>query len=148
IRDRIPVFREMSANLRSRFVNTASAHDAAAGMNPETIFGERLRKQCCTPDGIEFDKNLVEVAHEQFRRSCIHNWLSLNVPFGFLRPHEARSCRVTCVLPLPALTEVKTRCTPAALAASSAAIPCRVSASVPPDGTVIAKREVAPSSAF
>src|SRR5438445_3043592 len=45
-------------------------------------------------------------------------------------------------------TEVKTRCTPAALAASAAAIPCRVSASVPPNGTVIAKREVAPSSAF
>src|SRR6516162_11107768 len=84
IRDRIPVFREMSANLRSRFVNTVSAHDAAAGMNPETIFGERLRKQCRTPDGIEFDKNLVEVAHEQFRRSCVHNWLSLNVLSGFL----------------------------------------------------------------
>src|SRR5260370_4053717 len=31
-------------------------------------------------------------------------------------------------------TDVKTRCTPAALAASAAAIPCRVSASVPPDG--------------
>src|SRR5258708_28972532 len=45
-------------------------------------------------------------------------------------------------------TEVKTRRTPAALAASAAAIPCRVSASVPTDGTVIAKREVAPSSAF
>jgi len=45
-------------------------------------------------------------------------------------------------------TEVKTRCTPAALAASAAAIPCRVSTSVPTDGTVIAKREVAPSSAF
>src|SRR5207244_3806319 len=45
-------------------------------------------------------------------------------------------------------TEVKTRCTPAALAASAAAIPCRISASVPPDGTVIAKREAAPSSAF
>src|SRR2546430_1357142 len=45
-------------------------------------------------------------------------------------------------------TEVKTRCTLAALAASAAAIPCRGSASVPPDGTVIAKREVAPSSAF
>src|SRR5258708_865339 len=45
-------------------------------------------------------------------------------------------------------TEVKTRCTPAALAASAAATPCRVSASVPPDGVVIAKREVAPSSAF
>src|SRR5271169_5800639 len=45
-------------------------------------------------------------------------------------------------------TEVKTRCTPAALAASAAAIPCRVSASVPPNGVVIAKREVAPSSVF
>src|SRR5260370_26455877 len=44
-------------------------------------------------------------------------------------------------------TDVKTRCTPAALAASAAAIPCRVSASVPPDGVVIAKREVAPSRA-
>src|SRR5258708_5401382 len=44
-------------------------------------------------------------------------------------------------------TEVKTRCTPAALAASAAATPCRVSASVPPDGVVIAKREVAPSRA-
>src|SRR5437870_1345494 len=40
-------------------------------------------------------------------------------------------------------TEVKTRCTPAALAASAAAIPCRISASVPPDGTVIAKRKPA-----
>jgi hypothetical protein len=79
IRDRIPVFWEMSANLRSRFVNTVSAYDAAAGMNPETIFSERLRKQCCTPDGIEFDKNLVEVAHEQFRSSWVHNWPSLNV---------------------------------------------------------------------
>src|SRR5258707_8901348 len=46
-------------------------------------------------------------------------------------------------------TEVKTRCAPAALAASAAATPCRVSASVPPpNGVVIAKREVAPSSAF
>src|SRR5450432_2031811 len=46
-------------------------------------------------------------------------------------------------------TDVKTRCTPAALAASAAATPCRVSASVPPpNGVVIAKREVAPSSAL
>src|SRR4026208_1923031 len=46
-------------------------------------------------------------------------------------------------------TEVKTRCTPAALAASAADMPCRVSAWVPPsNGVVIAKREVAPSSAF
>src|SRR5580700_2009141 len=45
-------------------------------------------------------------------------------------------------------TEVKTRCTPAALAASATATPCRVSESVPPCGVVIAKREVAPSSAF
>jgi len=45
-------------------------------------------------------------------------------------------------------TEVKTRCAPAALAASAAAMPCRISASVPPNRTVIAKREVAPSSAF
>src|SRR6516165_8417055 len=45
-------------------------------------------------------------------------------------------------------TEVKTRCTPAAFAASVAAIPCRISASVPPKGVVTAKREVAPSSAF
>jgi len=102
IRDRIPVFREMSANLGSRFVNTVSAHDGAAGMNPETIFGVRLRKQFCTPDGIEFDKDLVKVAHEQFRRSCVHNWLSLNVLSGFLKPHEARFCRVSCVLALPA----------------------------------------------
>src|SRR5258705_6375598 len=50
-----------------------------------------------------------------------------------------------CRLALP--TEVKTRCTPAALAASAAAMPCPVSASVPPNGVVIAKREVAPSSA-
>src|ERR1700739_4067360 len=84
IRDRIPVCREMSANHRSRFVNTISTQDAAAGMNPETIFGVRLRKQCCTPDGIEFDKNLVEVAHEQFRRCCVHNGLSLNVLSDFL----------------------------------------------------------------
>src|SRR5438270_7576520 len=34
-------------------------------------------------------------------------------------------------------TEVKTRCTPAALAASADATPCRISASVPPNGTVI-----------
>src|SRR6266581_9083594 len=45
-------------------------------------------------------------------------------------------------------TEVNTRCTSAALAASAATIPCFVSASVPPDGIVIAKRDVAPSSAF
>ena len=45
-------------------------------------------------------------------------------------------------------TYVKTRCTPTALAASATAIPCRVSASVPPDGIVIAKRDVASSSAF
>src|SRR4029077_2691739 len=52
-----------------------------------------------------------------------------------------------CRLAEPA--EVKTRCTPAALAASAADVPCRVSACVPPsNGVVIAKREVAPSSAF
>src|ERR1700736_4978845 len=45
-------------------------------------------------------------------------------------------------------TDVKTRCTPAALAASAVATPCRISASVPPNGVVIAKREVAPSSAL
>jgi len=46
-------------------------------------------------------------------------------------------------------TEVNTRCTPAALAAFAAEMPCRVSACVPPsNGVVIAKREVAPSSAF
>src|SRR5450755_1230761 len=45
-------------------------------------------------------------------------------------------------------TEVKTRCTPAALAASATATPCFVSASVPPDGIVIANSEDAPSSAF
>lgn len=45
-------------------------------------------------------------------------------------------------------TEVKTRCTPAALAASAAAKPCRTSASVPPNGMVTANSEVAPSSAF
>src|SRR6266702_347304 len=46
-------------------------------------------------------------------------------------------------------TEVKTRCTPAALAASAAEMPCSVSACVPPsNGVDIAKREVAPSSAF
>src|ERR1700720_1915556 len=45
-------------------------------------------------------------------------------------------------------TEVKTRCTPAALAASAAAVPCRISASVPPNGVVMAKKEAAPPSAF
>ena len=45
-------------------------------------------------------------------------------------------------------TEVKTRCAPADLAASAAAIPRCVSASVSSDGTVTANREVAPSSAF
>src|ERR1700756_3360859 len=54
----------------------------------------------------------------------------------------------TPVRRLAEATEVKTRCTPAALAASAAATPCRVSASVPPNGVVIAKREVAPSRAF
>src|SRR5689334_8090960 len=68
IRDRIAVFREMSANHRSRCVNTVSAHDAAAGMNPETIFGVRLREQCRTLEWIELYKNLIKVAHEQFRR--------------------------------------------------------------------------------
>src|SRR6185503_8331843 len=55
----------------------------------------------------------------------------------------------TPVLRLAEPTEVKTRCTPAALAASAAEMPCRVSACVPPsNGVVIAKSEVAPSSAF
>jgi hypothetical protein len=43
----------------------------------------------------------------------------------------------------------ETRCTSAAFAASAAEMPCRVSACVPPsNGVVIAKRELAPSSAF
>src|SRR6476469_7442776 len=55
----------------------------------------------------------------------------------------------TAVCRLAEATEVKTRCTPAALAASAAEMPCRVSACVPPsNGVVIAKMEVAPSSAF
>src|SRR5580693_3998116 len=45
-------------------------------------------------------------------------------------------------------TDVNNRCTSAAFAASAAATPCRISASVPPKGVVTAKREVAPSSAF
>src|ERR1700722_16460208 len=54
----------------------------------------------------------------------------------------------TPVCRLAEATDVKTRCTPAALAASAAAIPSRVSAAVPPYGSVTEKREVAPSSAF
>src|ERR1700739_4148686 len=77
-RDRVAVFWEVFANLCSRFVNTFAAHNATAGMDPKAIFGVRLGEQCRTLEGIELYKNLIEVAHEQFRRSCAHNWLSLN----------------------------------------------------------------------
>jgi hypothetical protein len=48
-------------------------------MNPKAIFGVILGEQCRTPDGIELYKNLVEVAHEKFSRSCVHNWSFLNI---------------------------------------------------------------------
>ena len=41
-------------------------------MNPKTIFGETLLEQSRTLDGIELYKDLIEVAHEQFRRGCVH----------------------------------------------------------------------------
>src|SRR6185295_15825477 len=67
-RDRVPIFREVFANLCGRFVDPLATHDAPAGMNPKAIFGEALREQCGSPDGIELYKNFIEVAHEQFRR--------------------------------------------------------------------------------
>src|SRR6516225_704580 len=69
-RDRVAVVREVFANLRSRSINTVAAHNPTARMNPNTVFGETLREQRPTLDGIELDKNLVEVPHEQF--SCVH----------------------------------------------------------------------------
>jgi hypothetical protein len=60
----------MFANLCSRIIDALAAHNSTPRMNPETIFGETRREQLPTLDGIEFDKNLVEVAHEQF--SCVH----------------------------------------------------------------------------
>jgi hypothetical protein len=86
----------------------------------------------------------MEVLHEidgrQHRRACADLG---DVLFDLLLAVEVRDARLRLAEP----TEVKTRCTPAALAAS-AEMPCRVSACVPPsNGVVIAKREVAPSSA-
>src|SRR4029434_4267732 len=79
-RDRVAVFCEVFANLCSRFIDTLAAHDPTAGMTPKAIFGVRLREQCRTLEGIELYKNLIEVAHEQFRGSCLHQWILLNSP--------------------------------------------------------------------
>src|SRR5438128_10469552 len=46
-------------------------------MNPKAIFGVRLREQCRTLEWIELYKNLIEVAHKQFRGSCLHKWILL-----------------------------------------------------------------------
>jgi hypothetical protein len=88
----------------------------------------------------------MEVLHEVDGRQdrCAYADLG-DVLFDLVLAVEVRM--PVCRLAEPA--EVKTRCTPAALAASAADVPCRVSACVPPsNGVVIAKREVAPSSAF
>src|SRR2546426_2709890 len=74
-RDRVEVFREVFANLCIRFIDTLPAHNATAGMNPKAIFGVRLSEQCRTLEGIELYKNLIEVAHKQFRGSCLHKCL-------------------------------------------------------------------------
>src|SRR4029079_3662308 len=76
-RDRVAVFWEVFANLCSRFIDTLAAHNATAGMNPNAIFGVRLSEQCRTLEGIELYKNLIEVAHKQFRGSCLHKWILL-----------------------------------------------------------------------
>src|SRR5246127_3836434 len=78
-RDRVAVIPEVFANLCSRFIDTLLAHNATAGMNPKAVFGVGLREQCCTLDGIEFYKNLIEVTHKQFRGSCLHKCSSLNI---------------------------------------------------------------------
>src|SRR5258707_5614041 len=76
-RDRVAVFREVFPNLCSRFIDTLGAHNATAGMNPQAIFGVRLGEHCRALECIELYKNLIEVAHKQFRRSCLHKWISL-----------------------------------------------------------------------
>src|SRR6267143_6391168 len=76
-RDRVAVIPEVFANLCSRFIDTLTAHNATAGMNPKAIFGVGLREQCRTLEGIELYKNLIEVAHKQFRGSCLHKWILL-----------------------------------------------------------------------
>ena len=78
-RDRVAVFREVFPNLCSRFIDILAARDATARMNPQTIVGETLREQRGTLDGIELYENFIEVAHEQFRRSSVHEWSSLNI---------------------------------------------------------------------
>src|SRR6202030_3701193 len=76
-RHRVAVIPEVFANLCSRFIDTLAAHNATAWMNPKAIFGVRLREQCRTFDWIELYKNLIEVAHKQFRGSCLHKWILL-----------------------------------------------------------------------
>src|ERR1043165_6689671 len=65
-RDGVAVFREVFANLRSRFIDTHNAHNATSGMNPKAIFGVRFCEHCRPLDGIELYKNLIEVAYKQF----------------------------------------------------------------------------------
>src|SRR5580700_10795791 len=78
-RDRVTVLSEVFANLCSRFIDTISAHNATARMNPKAVFGVRLREQCRALEGIELYKNLIEIAHKQFRGSCLHKWILLNL---------------------------------------------------------------------
>jgi hypothetical protein len=74
-RDCVAVFREVFANLGSRFIDTRGAHNAAAGMNPKAILGVRLREQRRTLDGIELDKNLIKVA-----RKAVQEESQMNAP--------------------------------------------------------------------
>jgi hypothetical protein len=60
-RDRVAVFCEVFANPGSRFIDALAAHNATAGMNPQAIFGVRLREQCRTLERIELYKNLIKV---------------------------------------------------------------------------------------
>src|SRR4029077_18952317 len=88
-RYRVAVFREVFANLCSRFIDTLAAHDAAAGMNPQAIFGVRLGEHRRTLECIELYKNLIEVAHKQFRGSCLHKWILLK--YRATRPYISTS---------------------------------------------------------
>jgi hypothetical protein len=55
-------------------------------MDPKAVFGVRLREQCRTLEGIELYKNLIEVAHKQFRGNCFHKWILLKGLDLFDRP--------------------------------------------------------------
>src|ERR1044072_1928086 len=71
-RNCVAVFREMFANLSSRFIDTLAAHNAIARMDPKAIVRTVLGEQCGTFDGVQLYKNLIKVAHEEFRTGCVH----------------------------------------------------------------------------